>query len=139
MRFGLSAVACLLIASLVGCQRPPAPSASLPPLMTTVFDGTYRVTMSVAKVGSGADPTWCQTRPPETLSVAADQFNLALPHPNVPGNPTPTFAVAIAPDGSFNAPSVDGTASFSGRFRGTHMEGVVNMTGCQYAVSANRS
>jgi hypothetical protein len=137
MRIGLSA-ACLLIVSLAGCQRGPAPSATLTPLLTTVFDGTYRATVSVTKVGSGADPNWCQTQAPSSINVVADQFSLALPHPNVPGNPTPTFAVAIAPDGSFQTQSVDGTASFAGRVSGARLQGSVNMAGCQYAVSAER-
>lgn len=139
MRIGLSAAACLLIALLAGCQRAgPPPSATLPPLFTTVFDGTYRATVSVTKTGSGADPTWCLTQPPASITVAGDRFSLALPHPNVPGNPTPTFAVAVAPDGSFEAQSLNGTASFSGRISGAHLQGTVNMTGCEYGVQADR-
>jgi hypothetical protein len=140
MRFGPSAAACLLIALLAGCQQPgPPPSATMPPLLTTVFDGTYRATVSVTKTGSGADPTWCQTQPPASINVAGDRFTLALPHPNVPGNPTPTFAVAVAPDGSFQTQSVDGTSSFAGQISGGHLQGVVNMAGCQYGVAADRS
>jgi hypothetical protein len=139
MRFGPSAAACLMSVSLAACQQagPPA-SATLPPLFTTVFDGTYRVAVSVAKVSQGGDATWCQTQPPASLNITGDQFRLALPHPNVPGNPTPTFVVAIAPDGSFQTQSVDGTASFAGQVSGTHLKGAVNMTGCEYAVSADR-
>ncbi len=139
MRIGLSAVACLLIASLGGCQAPPSPSTSLPPSSVSAFDGAYRATVSVTQVGAGADPRWCQTQAPGSINVAANQFSLALPHPNVPGNPTPTFAVAVAPDGSFQTQSVDGTASFAGRISGAHLQGLVNMTGCQYAVSADRA
>lgn len=139
MRFGPSAAACLMTVSLAACQQAgPPPSATLPPLFTTVFDGTYRVAVSVAKVGAGVDATWCQTQAPTSLKITGDQFRLALPHPNVPGNPTPTFAVAIAPDGSFQAPSIDGTASFAGKVSGGHLQGVANMTGCEYAVSADR-
>jgi len=140
MRIGRSAAACLLIASLAGCQQPgPPPSAKLPALVTTVYDGTYRPTVSVTKVGTGADRTWCQTQPPQALRVSGDRFNFAVPHPNVPGNPTPTFEVAIAPDGSFQTQSVDGTASFSGHISGGHLQAIVNMTGCEYAVSADRT
>jgi hypothetical protein len=138
MRIGLSAVACLLIASLAGCQPAPAPSTSLPALPASAFDGTYRTTVSVTAVGPGADPRWCQTQAPASLDVVANRFSLSLPHPNVPGNPTPTFAVAVAPDGSFQAPSVDGTASFVGQISGARLRGTVNMAGCQYAVSGDR-
>jgi hypothetical protein len=140
MRIGSSAAGCLSIALLAGCQQAgPPPSATLRPLLTTVFDATYRATVSVTKTGSGADPAWCQTQPPASINVVGDRFTLALPHPNVPGNPTPTFAVAIAPDGSFQTQSVDGTASFAGQISGGHLRGTVNMTGCEYAVAADRT
>lgn len=140
MRFGSFSAACLMTVSLAACQQPgPPPSSKLAPLLTTVYDGMYRPTVSVTKSGSGVDRTWCQTTPPEALRVSGDRFNLAIPHPNVPGNPTPTFAVAIAPDGSFQTQSLDGTASFAGHISGGHLQGVVNMTGCEYAVSADRT
>ena len=50
-----------------------------------------------------------------------------------------TFAVVIAPDGSFQTQSEDGTAMFYGRVSGNGLQGVVNGAGCQYSVSAYRT
>lgn len=138
MRF--VAAACVVSAGLAGCSGPPLPaSARLPPMQTSVFDGAYRGGLRVTAVASGVDPGWCQTQTQVALNVASDQFSLSLPHPNVPGSPTLTFAVAIAPGGSFQTQSQDGTASFVGQVAGAHLQGTINGAGCQYAVSAERN
>jgi hypothetical protein len=140
MRIG-PAVACLLTASLVGCARPSPPSTTVGAAPSySAFDGVYRATVTVTKVGSAAAgyPTWCDTQAHASLNVATNRFSLALPHPNMPGNPTVNFAVAIAPNGSFHTQSIDGTTMFTGQVNGGHLQGFVNGVSCQYTVSADR-
>ncbi len=142
MRIGPFVSAYLLIASLAGCGRPPPPSTTVraAPPSHSAFDGVYRATVTVTKVGSAAAgyPSWCETQAHASLNVATNRFGFALPHPNMPGNPTVNFAVAIAPDGSFHTQSVDGTTTFTGQVNGAHLQGFINGVGCQYAVSADR-
>ncbi|MBN9560022.1 MAG: hypothetical protein J0H14_04745 [Alphaproteobacteria bacterium] len=96
--------------------------------------------MTVSKVSSAAagSPAWCETQEHTSLNVTMNRFSLAVPHPNVPGNPTVNFEVAIAPDGSFHTQSVDGTTMFTGQVDGAHLQGSISGVGCEYVVSADR-
>jgi hypothetical protein len=100
----------------------------------------YRATVTVSKISSAAagSPAWCETQKHTSFNVTMNRFSLALPHPNVPGNPTVNFEVAIAPNGSFHTQSVDGTTMFTGQVNGAHVEGLINGVGCQYVVAAER-
>ena len=42
------------------------------------------------------------------------QFGLAVPHPDVPGNPTPTLPATFAADGTFSGQVIVGTMSGPG-------------------------
>jgi len=105
---------------IAGCAGPmgtihtdtvPAPAA-------TSFDGTYRSTIRVTK-GVG-QTSWCDTPGQPVITVANGEFSYATPHPNVPGNPTPSFPATFAPDGTFYGAIISGT--ISGQVRDTHME-----------------
>ena len=63
-------------------------------------------------------------------------FSYTVPHPNVPGNPTPTFQATMARDGSFSGVATDGT--ISGQVQESHMEGTINGEGCIYGFAGDR-
>ena len=141
MRIIPSAAAYLLIACLVGCGGPPPPpTAGRAASSHSAFDGVYRATVTISKVSSAAAGSsgWCETQEHPSLNVTMNRFSLALPHPNVPGNPTVNFEVAIAPNGSFHTQSVDGTTMFKGQVDGAHLQGLVDGVGCQYMIAAER-
>ncbi len=112
-------------------ENPPAP----PPI--TAFDGAYRTTLRLTSAfGSSQVTTWCQSPGQSTITVANGQFTYALPHPNVPGNATPTYTATMAEDGSFSGEIVAGT--ISGRVQGRHIEGRIDGSACVYAFSGER-
>jgi hypothetical protein len=80
--------------------------------------------------------SWCETPGQPTVTVANGQFTYAVPHPNVPGNPTPTYPATMAQNGSFAGQITGGT--ISGRIDGTHIEGSIDGTGCLYAFAGDR-
>ena len=92
---------------------------------------------------SGVEDKWCNTPPVIALSVRNNVFNYVLAHPDVPQDPayplSPMFTVAVAPDGSFDAISVNGEAEVAGRITGSHIAGQINGSTCGYAFSAERS
>jgi hypothetical protein len=95
-----SMVAMLLIA---GCAGPMGTihtdTDTVPTPVVTAFDGTYRSTIRVTK-GVG-QTSWCDTPGQPVITVANGQFNYTMSHPNVPGNPTPSYPATFAPDGTF--------------------------------------
>lgn len=147
-RAGPTAMALAL--TIAGCAGPmgtirPGPSVPsnlaqsadivAPPV--TSFDGSYQTTIRLAgSAGSGAILSWCETPGQPTVTVANGQFTYAVPHPNVPGNPTPTYPATMAQNGSFAGQITGGT--ISGRIDGTHIEGSIDGTGCLYAFAGDR-
>jgi hypothetical protein len=104
----------------------------------TSFDGTYQSSISLTSTSDEAKSAgWCQTSGQPSIAIANGEFSYALPHPNVPGNPTPVFQATMAPDGSFSGQNNDG--SISGMVRGTHLEGTISGTACVYAISGDRT
>jgi hypothetical protein len=103
----------------------------------TVFDGSYQTTIRITSVADEANGTaWCATPGQPIITVANGQFSYTVPHPNAPGNPTPTFQAALARDGSFVGQANDGT--ISGRVSGTHIEGSIDGSACIYAFAGDR-
>jgi hypothetical protein len=125
----------LMTAGCAGSMGTIRPDTSAAPV--TAFDGSYRTTIretSSAGVAEGTD--WCQTPGQPIITVANGQFRYAVPHPNMPGNPTPTFPAAMALDGSFAGQTNNGT--ISGQARGTHIAGSINGAGCAYDFTGDR-
>jgi len=107
----------------------------VPPV--TAFDGSYRATIrSTRSFGAAQTTSWCETPGQPIITVANGQFSYAVPHPNVPGNPTPAYPAIIAQDGSFYGELVGGT--ISGQVRGTHMEGRIDGSACIYVFTGDR-
>jgi hypothetical protein len=126
-------VAMLMIA---GCAGPMGTihTDTVPTPAVTAFDGTYRSTIRVTK-GFG-QTSWCDSPGQPVITVANGQFSYAVPHPNVPGNPTPSYLASFAQDGTFYGQVVSGT--ISGQVRGTHMEGSIDGQGCVFAFTGDR-
>jgi hypothetical protein len=135
------------IASMSACTTAGPPPASLPPTPAAVsFDGNYRGTIrltATASAVSGTGNNWCDTPPVLSLSVQNGAFRYVLTHPNVPQDSSyslsPTFAITVAPGGSFHASSQNGEAEMVGRFSGSHMAGQISGSACSYAFTAERS
>jgi hypothetical protein len=148
MRAGLAKFAnVILIIALSGCATsgPPAVSPS-PPSVSVSFDGDYRGTIQLTSTNSlvsGAQSSWCNTPPAIALSLRNNAFSYVLAHPSVPKDSgyslSPTFSVAVAPDGSFDATSQNGEAEMIGRITGSRMTGRISGTGCGYAFSAEKT
>ena len=126
-------VAMLMIA---GCAGPMGTihTDTVPTPAVTAFDGTYRSTIRVTK-GFG-QTSWCDSPGQPVITVANGQFSYAVPHPNVPGNPTPSYLASFAQDGTFYGQVVSGT--ISGQVRDTHMEGSIDGSACVYAFTGER-
>jgi hypothetical protein len=82
-------------------------------------------------------PISCGTEDMLTLHVANNVFSYTLNQPQVPGQPTRTFNVMIASDGSFQAQS--GVAYIHGTASGSHMAGDVVGDACGYHFEADSS
>jgi hypothetical protein len=135
-----------ILAVIGGCARSEPPLAPPPPSLTSPvsFDGTYRGSIRVTSSGiSGGQTNWCDTPPAISLSLHNSAFNYVLLHPNVPKDSnyslSPTFAVAVEPDGSFNATSQNGEAQMVGQITGPQLAGQINGTACNYAFTAEKS
>ncbi len=78
-----------------------------------------------------------------SLALQNSTFNYVLLHPNVPKDShyslSPTFAVAVGSDGSFNATSQNGEAQMVGQITGSQLAGKINGTACNYAFTAEKS
>ena len=90
----------------------PAPT---PP--SAAFDGSYRSSIRITGGSASAQGQgWCQTPGQPVINVRDGEFSYALPHPNVPGGPTPVFQAAMAPDGSFSGQHVEGDVFVKSQF-----------------------
>lgn len=131
--------ALLLAVGVAGCAGPMAP-ARVPPTPVapvTAFDGTYRGKINLSRTANGTEVTsWCQSPGQPAITVADGQFTYAVPHPNVPGNPKPTFLATMKDDGSFFGQANNGT--ISGQVSGSHMQGQIDGEGCVYTFAADK-
>lgn len=133
---------CLLVLLLLfgGCAGPMGPPRLPPPPPPPVvtFDGSYQNTIrTLTSFGSGKDQSgWCSSPGQPIITVADGTFTYAVPHPNLPGNATPTFMATMAQDGSFYGASVPGT--LSGSVNGSRITGRIDGSGCLYEFSGNR-
>ena len=110
----------LVLLLITGCAGPMGTIHGAPPPAAAVstFDGTYQSTIRVTdSAGAAKENAWCESPGQPIVTVANGQFSYAVPHPNIPGNPTPTFLATFARDGSFAGQIVEGT--ISGRAGGT--------------------
>ena len=126
------AILCQLLSA---CAREPPP---LPLLPTNAFDGRYVGTVSISSTTAAVPRDYCSTDSRLVLQVRNNTFSYQMPHPNVPGNPTPSYTGFIYPDGRLQGQS-GVTGIMSGRVTGPHMEGVIQGSGCDYAFTADRS
>ena len=125
----------LIVAACAGSA--PVQKSTTPPASVSSFDGSYRNTIRVTGTASEATGTnWCATPGQSIVTISSGQFSYAIPHPNVPGNPTPTFQAAMSLDGSFSGQANNGT--IAGQVRGPHIEGTINGEGCIYAFTGDR-
>ena len=85
--------------------------------------------LTAATVAEEAD--WCQTPSQSIVTVANGQLNVAVPHPNLRGNPSPNYRATMTQDGSFSDQSASG--SLSGRVSETDIDGRIDGAGCLYA------
>jgi hypothetical protein len=144
MRMDLTRLANIaFIAALGGCSNMSPPPAPPPPMATPYsFDGTYRGTIKLtSSAARGAQSNWCDTPPAITFVVQNNRFNYVLAHPNVPkdGSLSPEFSVPVAPDGSFDATSPNGTAEMTGLISASRITGQIMGTGCGYSFTLNQS
>ena len=147
MRAGLERLATIILVTAIGgCAASAPPPAPPPPSLTSPvsFDGTYRGSIRVTSTGVPREQTsWCDTPPAISLALQNSAFNYVLLHPNVPKDShyslSPTFAVVVAPDGSFNATSQNGEAQMVGQITGSQLAGQINGTACNYAFTALKS
>jgi hypothetical protein len=125
----------LTIAGCAGSMGVIRPEAATAPVVA--FDGSYRNTISVTSSAAVVGGTsWCETPGQPVITVTNGQFRYAVPHPNMPGNPMPTFQAALAQDGSFVGRSNNGT--ISGQVHGSYIEGSIDGAGCRYTFTGDR-
>src|SRR5215467_1423436 len=91
-----------LMLALAGCAGPmgtlragPSVPASMAAQVMTVippvteFDGSYRMRLRLTGGAAATEGnTWCVSNGQPFVTVANGKFNYAIPHPNIPGNPT---------------------------------------------------
>ena len=141
------------VAALVmGCAGPmgtprPGPSVradqvqsanqTTPP--ATEFDGSYRISAPrvVSSFGAAQDTPWCDSPGQPLVVVQNGQFSFQLPHPNVPGRPTPVFPAVVAADGSFSGEITAG--SIYGQIRDGYIQGRIDGSACIYTFAGNRT
>jgi hypothetical protein len=141
------------VAALVmGCAGPmgtprPGPSVradqveaanqTLPP--TTEFDGSYHINSLhvVSSFGSAQNTTWCDSPGQPLIVVQNGQFSYQVPHPNLPGNPTPVYPAVVAADGLFAGQVIQG--SIYGQIRDGYIQGRIDGSACVYTFAGNRT
>lgn len=139
-RFGKVVFVLVMSGCTTSGQRPAAPPPTAAPVS---FDGTYRGAIRLtSSAAASAGSNWCDTPSAISLSVQNNGFGFVLTHPNVPRDSgfslSPSFAVAVASDGSFNAMSQNGEAQMTGSVSGRHLAGQINGAGCGYTFAADR-
>ena len=127
-----------VLVMLAGCVSPAQPvpppaSAGPPPATARSIDGNYN---GVAQLTSGS-PDSCGTQDIFSLKVSADAFRYVLKQPQVPWRPSVTFAVSIAPDGSFASNS--GAAYIKGQVKQGHMQGQIVGDSCAFSFEADNT
>lgn len=144
MRAGVAFATVVLVAAVNGCAPSAPPAVPPPPLPVVSYDGTYQGTIHLTvDAVKGANSIWCDTPPAITLVVQNNAFAYVLTHPNVPlgagFSASPSFAVTIGPDGSFDAFTPNNTAEMTGSVSGGQINGKISGTGCGYAFSARKA
>lgn len=127
-------------AALAGCNNSPppappptpAPAAPAQPAGPVSFDGTYNGMKQLTR-GSAMS---CGTQDPMTIRVANNAFRYVLNQP-LAWQPTRSFAVTVAPDGSFISQS--GPAMMRGQISGGHMQGEIADDACGFQFEADSS
>ena len=133
------ACAIIMLVTMAGCAGPMGPlQPGTPPApAVTAYDGSYQTTIRSTNTSRAAlGSSWCDTPPQIVATVANGNLTYSVPHPNVPGNPTPSFQATFAADGSFSGQVNDGTVT--GRVTGGQMEGRIDGAACNYAFSGQR-
>jgi hypothetical protein len=120
-------------AGSMGTVHPDATAESV-----TAFDGSYQTTIRIlSSAGETAGTDWCKTPGQPIITITNGQFSYTVPHPNIPGNPSPTFEATTAKDGTFVGQGNDG--NILGRVSGTHMQGSINGSACSYDFAGDRT
>ena len=124
---------------LGGCAGPMGPIRSdpPPPPPVTSFDGSYRTKIRSIDTPATENTIWCNTSGQEVVTVVNGQFSFTVPHPDVPGNPTPALSATFAADGTFYGQVIVGT--IYGRVQGGHMEGRIDGSACLYTFTGERT
>jgi hypothetical protein len=125
----------IILGGCAGPMGPIRPDPPSPPPVTS-FDGTYRITIQSIDTPATKGTVWCNTPGQAVATVANGQFSLAVQHPDVPGNPTPTLPATFAADGTF--PGQVTIATIFGRVQGSHMEGRIDGSACLYTFTGKR-
>ncbi len=131
---------CLALAlAITGCAGPMGTIHAVPPPPppVTAFDGSYRsVLRTTTPAAEGQVFTWCDSQGQAVITVDQGRFTYAVPHPNVPGNPTPVFQATMAADGTFSGDVISG--SLTGHIAGARLDGAISGAGCTYTLSASK-
>jgi hypothetical protein len=125
----------IILGGCAGPMGPIRPDPPSPPPVTS-FDGTYRITIQSIDTPATKGTVWCNTPGQAVATVVNGQFGLAVQHPDVPGNPTPTLPATFAADGTFSGQVT--IATIFGRVQGSHMEGRIDGSACLYAFTGRR-
>ena len=125
----------MLIALVAGCASK-FPVANLPQAQS--FDGLYVGSVRLKNSAVTVPKAWCETSSNFSLQVRNNSFNYTMPHPNVPEIQNRPYTGAIDPDGSLRAQSGD-LGVMVGRVTGSHLEGEIQGSGCDYVFTADRS
>ena len=132
---------CLVIAGVStmasGCtnssQTPPPPPPVAQPSGPVSVNGAFNGIMQLVE----GPPASCGTQDMLTLNVVNNAFSYTLNQPQVPGQPTRTFNVMIASDGSYQASS--GAAFIRGTASSGHMSGDIFGDACGFHFEADNS
>ena len=128
-----------LLLLLGGCAGSMGPVISPPPAPppVTAYDGVYRNRIQVlGSFNSDQVSPYCQTPGRPVITVSNGELTYAVPHPDIIGNPTPTYVAEMAADGSFHGPLVAGI--MSGQVQGNRIEGKIDGAACLYTFTGNK-